>query len=214
MELRYTLVSDGSSDRMLMPAIEWLLGGIVDVAIAGPWADLAALPRGRALGSLADRVRAAVELYPCDVLFVHRDAEKEPRSKRVEEIRAALGEIESPPAVCVIPVRMAEAGLPFDEPSVRRAAGNPRGRVPLELPPLDTLECLPDAKRLPREALRVASELRGRHLRRFDARAAVHVLAGIIEDYSPLRRLSAFGALECDLRALVSEGPLTPRLAR
>lgn len=82
--------------------------------------------------------------------------------------------------------------------------------MPLRLPPLERLELVPDPKQVLYDALRVASELAGRHLRRFNPRAAVHLLAGLIEDFSPLRSLSAFRAFEDDVLALVRE-PLLPR---
>lgn len=74
--IRYTLLSDGSSDRMLMPIIDWLLYVHCPAQSIEPnWADLARLrlpPK-----TLPERVVAALDLYPCDILFVHRDAEKE-----------------------------------------------------------------------------------------------------------------------------------------
>lgn len=206
-DLRYTFVSDGSSDRMLMPVIEWLLASHVRVALEGQWADLARLPRPPK--TLAEQIRRATELYPCDVLFVHRDAEGVARSKRVEEIRTARAGCADPPAVCVVPVRMAEAWILFDEAALRSAAGNPRGRAPLALPPLHRIELLPDPKAALHEALRKACDLRGRHLQRFEPRAAVHRLARGIEDFSPLRALPAFRSLEEEVVSL-TRGPLAP----
>jgi hypothetical protein len=39
------------------------------------WADLGRLPRPPA--ALQNRILAAIDLFPCDLLFVHRDAERE-----------------------------------------------------------------------------------------------------------------------------------------
>ncbi len=82
--------------------------------------------------------------------FVHRDAEKEPHQVRVAQILEAVDEasISSvvPPAVCVVPVRMLEAWLLFDEPALRRAAGNPHGQQPLKLPPSPSLRNYPIRK--------------------------------------------------------------------
>jgi hypothetical protein len=60
---------------------------------------------------LSGRLRAAAESYPCDIPFAHRDAEGEARDKRAAEIRTALGDLTTPPAVCAVPVRMQEAWL-------------------------------------------------------------------------------------------------------
>jgi hypothetical protein len=84
----FTLLTDGSSDRCLVPLLTRLIKTYHSEMVAnGKWADLSVLreaPKG-----LDNRIRKAVELYPCNVLFVHRDAEGETREKRVEEIRSA-----------------------------------------------------------------------------------------------------------------------------
>ena len=69
----YTLLSDGSSDRALMPLLDWLLRQhMPSIAIQGSWADLRRLPRPPR--SLVNRIQTSVDLFPCDLLFVHRDA--------------------------------------------------------------------------------------------------------------------------------------------
>ena len=116
-----------------------------------------------------------MDLYPCDLLFVHRDAEGVPHRSRVEEIEIAMQEVRAvhegaglPPHVVVVPVRMTEAWLLFDEAAIRRAAGNPNGRVSLQLPPGDPEE-IADPKQLLHDLLRTASELGGRRLGRVPA---------------------------------------------
>lgn len=199
--LRFTLLADGSSDRALLPLLGWLLQQHSARAFQRQWADLGALrepPR-----NLAGRIQAALELYPCDLLFVHRDAERESRDLRVREIRQHLARLPDQPVVCVVPVRMQEAWLLFDEPSLRRAADNPRGHMPLPLPSLGEIEAIPNPKALIHELLREASGLRPGRLQRFHTAPRVHRLAELIEDFGPLRGLSAFQALERDLRGLL-----------
>ena len=87
-ELRYTLTTDGSSDAALLPILTWLLRtNGVSCAIQPEWADSrqSRQPNKR---KLVNRIRWSLDLYPCDLLFVHRDAEREPRTKRVDEILA------------------------------------------------------------------------------------------------------------------------------
>jgi hypothetical protein len=203
--LRHTLISDGPTDANLIPIINWTLreaGGVVlpDGVRAEFW-RLPAPP-----GSLADRIRKAVELYPCDVLFVHRDAEKDPPGSRDAEIQAAVARAAESgcriPAVAVIPVRMLEAWLLFDERAIRQAAGNPNGQVVLPLPPMSKLERRPDPKQDLRDALRAASELSGRRLKKFDTRQAFWRVVDFIEDFSPLRQLRAFAAFEDSVRRI------------
>lgn len=81
-EIRYTLLGDGSSDKALIPLLNWLLREHYEnYAIQPTWAELH-LKRGAR--GLSERIRKSVELYPCDLLFVHRDAENQSLSNRVE----------------------------------------------------------------------------------------------------------------------------------
>lgn len=154
---------------------------------------------------MPDRIQAAMELYPCDLLFVHRDAESEGREARLAEIRKHLHLLAGRQAVCVVPVRMQEAWFLFDERAIRLAADNPAGRTPLSLPTFDRIESLPDPKELLFDLLRAASGLRPGRRHRFDPALRLHRLAELIEDFSLLRRLPAFRALEEDLQAVLAD---------
>jgi hypothetical protein len=168
----------------------------------GVRADFWRLPRPPT--SLEDRIVNAVALFPCQALFVHRDAERETPANRIAEIRRALAGAAARgtqlPAVPVIPVRMLEAWLLFDEAAIRRAAGNPNGLVQLGLPSPRQVEQLPDPKENLKTALRTASELRGRRLRKFSTQDAFWRVTDFLEDFSPLRSHSAFRDFERTLR--------------
>lgn len=196
-----TLVSDGSSDRALIPVLEWLLRthGVYS-AERIEWYDPSRFKRPPK--SLSERIGHAVENYPCDLLYIHRDAEDVGLSRRVAEIRTALGVDSSRkvPAVLVIPVRMMEAWLLFDEACIRQAAGCPRGNTPLDLPKLTSCEDLADPKERLHQYLRAATEKRGRHLKKFNVDSAIHRVAELIPDFSPLRKLPAFQRLEGELQ--------------
>ncbi len=208
-QLRYTLVSEGSSDKILMPILNWLLreNGVTE-AIQGEWADLGEASIAEQI-SLTVKVREALRLYPCDLLFIHRDADRATRENRVAEIEramvTAMGSDARLPVVCVVPVRMQEAWLLFDEAAIRYAAGNRNGRIPLNLPSLIQLESLPDPKTELYRRLKLVSDLRGRRLKRFRANQRVHRISWSIDDFSPLRNLSAFAALEQDIQRIVGE---------
>ena len=164
MSLRFTLRADGPTDCMLMPIIRWaLLKQLPAEEIHGQFANPKSLPRGSS--SKLDRsIRAAVDFFPCDVLFIHRDAENELPAKRLEEIKKATEypDVFSSPFVPVIPVRMSEAWLLIDERAIRRAAGNPNGKIHIALPSIKNLEKLPDPKQELRAILKSASGLGGR----------------------------------------------------
>jgi hypothetical protein len=207
-DLRYTLLSDGSSDSALIPVLTWLLQAhLVDCAIQHEWADLRRVPKSLK-DTFSKRIKLALELYPCELLFIHRDAEKEPRQKRVDEIRKAkeeAGESVSVPTVCVVPVRMTEAWLLFDETALRKAAANPNGRQPLQLPDLTKLEDEPDPKQLLYKLLGEASELRNRRRRKLRVEELVHRVAEFIDDFASLRAMPAFKALEDELKQVIQE---------
>jgi hypothetical protein len=203
--LRYTLVTDGSSDGVLLGILDWLLedlleGQAADVAIQGEWADLCRITTR----NLSEKIAKAIDLYPCELLFIHRDAENQSPQERVREIRKAAESLNQEAArhpVPIIPVRMTEAWLLISEPALRSAALNPNGKVPLQMPSLQALESLPDPKQILHDLLRQASELNGRRLKNFRTNLRVRDIPPNIKDFTPLRQLSSFQALEADLQA-------------
>lgn len=194
---RYTLLTDGSSDDSLRYPIDWLLRDLGWLEVDGAWADLRCLrnpPR-----NLQERVRQACSLYPCDLLMIHRDAENEPLERRISEIEeAAAAARQAVTHVCVVPVRMVEAWLLHDESAIRRAAGNPNGTRPLDLPEVNRVEELADPKKHLERALLDAVADRGRRRQRakreFGERR--RRVAELVTSYSPLRQLEAFASFE------------------
>ena len=187
----------------MMPLLNWLLREhYEDYAIQSAWADLH-LKKGER--ELHDRIQKSLELYPCDLLFVHRDAENQPLDHRTEEIRAALTRVPGlqKPVVHVIPIRMQEAWLLFDEQAIRWAAGNKNGKMPLKLPSLKSIESVPDPKALLNELLREASGLHGRRRNNVPVAHYAQRVAEYIEDFAPLRQLTAFQHLQAQITNLV-----------
>jgi hypothetical protein len=172
------------------------------------WADLTHLPQPPQ--GLRERILSAIDLFPCDLLFVHRDAEREDPETRHREIRNALQEATQRgfqvPTVCVVPVRMTEAWLLFDEPAIRLAAGNPNGKNPLDMPELSIIEQIADPKSLIFQILREASGLTGRRLKKFNTADCRIRITGLVSDFSPLRQLGAFQRLENDISTLKQNG--------
>lgn len=206
MELRCTLLCDGSSDRALLPILTWLLRThLPNCAIQCEWADLRRLDKSLR-NSFQKRIRLSIDLYPCDLLFIHRDAERECRETRVDEICEALdqlGDSAPMPVVCVVPVRMTEAWLLFDVVALRKAASNPNGQNSLQLPDIRRLEDEPDPKKVLYEILRQASGLSPRRLKKFSASDCVHRVAELIDDFTPLRAMPAFVALESEVEHVI-----------
>lgn len=202
--LRYTLVADGPSDACLLHMINWVLKqhlATVNIKLLDRFADLRDLPE-RVGSRLRDRLPAAVDLLPCDMLFVHRDAERQSPKERRAEVEKVVRSADLPIHVPIIPVRMTEAWLLVDEAAIRMAADNPNGTAQLPIPALQQLENVPDPKKILSECLLEASELRGRRRNQLKAtlprrRARV---AGLIRDCSVLRELSAFREFETETR--------------
>jgi hypothetical protein len=190
--LRYTLVTDGSSDVALKPIIEWVVAQHrPDLGVMG---DLAK-DIGNVGLALTARIPRALQLYPCDILFVHRDAEGESLDFRMAEIEAAVGALHTC-CIPIVPVRMTEAWLLSDEMAIRSAAENRNGRIPLHLPPKRNWESVNDPKRVLFDSLVTASEKSGRALSKFNPNRQRTLVAERTTDFSSLRGLPSFDIFE------------------
>jgi len=191
----------------LVPILGWTLAEIAGLSRLGIVVQVADLreiaPSAR---TLPDRMRQAIRYFPCDVLFVHRDAEGQPLEWRIEEVRRSVSQTQIHPCVPIVPVQMTEAWLLIDQQAIRRAAGNPHGRVFLSLPPVTRLEQLADPKSKLHQCLEIASEKSGRRLDQFQRRIGERVqrVAALIEDFSPLRSLPAFAQFEATAREVIT----------
>lgn len=194
--LRVALLADGAGDRALLPILTWALRTLApETRFFEPEFEV----RHGLLSKEIERVTNA--LLP-DILFVHRDAERELLQDRLKEFpwpRRGL--------VRVVPVRMTEAWLLIDEGAIRKASGNPNGSAHLDIPRISRLEGLSDPKKALRELLLEASEHTSpRRRQRFqrDIHRCVHLVAEYTQDFSPLRRLEAYRAVEDELRQALS----------
>jgi hypothetical protein len=181
-----------------MPHILWVVGNQLESeTIIEP--TFIYKPRARDGSGLEGKIRAAIQEAPCDILFIHRDAEKEPLEERLREIKKALRNIDHV-SVPIVPVRMMEAWLLFDIAAIRHAADNPNSRIRLTLPRVRDLEQVVDPKKQLNDLLCIASEKSGRRLGQFkrDLASRVYLVAEIIRDFSPLRDLQAFSKFEAE----------------
>ena len=201
--IKTTLLTEGSSDRALLNIIRWCIREArVPVELATAHADLRNLLCPPS--TLRDKIRIGLKQYPCDILFVHSDADNVPRKDKVEKIRKTIEELRDehvavPEFVCLIPVRELEAWLLFDERLIRKAASNSSDRRPLNLPKLSSIERLADPKARLHELIREASGKTGRRLKQLNISQAVQRIAELADDFSPLRKLRAFQEFESEL---------------
>lgn len=206
-ELIYTLIGDGTSEAALIPLLDWLIRESgYQGELQGQCCDFRLFKRS-SNNPLEQRITYGLRFYPCDLLFVHRDAERASPPTRVREIQKALCDVSdcsaSVPAVCVVPVRMTEAWLLFNESAIRHAAGNPNGQTPLLLPTLDRLESLPNPKDILFKLIRQATELPVHRRESFRVSYSALQITKYIQDFSPLRLLSAFSTLEYAIRNII-----------
>lgn len=192
-----TLVTDGSSDRLLAPLIELLFSEHTELAYQVNCAEgLPTISKG-----LAPRIDSALALYPCDILFVHRDAEGVETAVRQNEIETSWRNLQRTAVlICVIPVRMTEAWLIANEKPIRFAVGNPNGTEPLNLPKVKDIESEPNPKELLFAALKAASGLNASRKRRFKPHQFRHRVSELTDDLAPLRKLSSFQHLETQIQ--------------
>lgn len=192
-----TLVTDGSSDRLLAPLIELLFSAHTELAYQVNCAE--GLPP--VSGGLQARIDSALELFPCDLLFIHRDAEGIEANIRQQEIEEAWKQSQKTAVlVCVVPVRMTEAWLIANEGPIRSAVGNPNGTAPLALPAVKDIESSPEPKEILFAALKAASGLNASRKRRFKPHQFRHRVSDLTDDLTALRKLSSFRHLEAQVR--------------
>ena len=156
---------------------------------------------------LLNRLVEALHLYPCDLLFVHRDAEAASPDDRLGEIESAISQLreDAPAWVPVVPVRMLEAWFLRDEMAIRKAAGNPGGAMALELPLFAQLERVPDPKAVLRRAILAASGLNRRRQNSVRTGYLLHRIAELCEDFSILNDLPAFARFMTALARVIAE---------
>ncbi|MCU6434680.1 hypothetical protein LPB67_12960 [Undibacterium sp. Jales W-56] len=192
--IRYTLLADGSSDAMLIPIIDWVIRkNFPTLNFQSQFArDL-----GQIGLDLQRRLVVALEQFPCDVLFVHRDVENQSYADRMKEISSAVN-LSIDKYVPIIPIRMTEAWLLSDEMAIRAAAGNRNGKVKLSLPPKNKWEVLANPKEILFDALLASSEKTGRALAKFNPHLQRARVTELTEDFSTLQGLSSFDAFETE----------------
>lgn len=202
----FVFVGEGTADDKFVTHLEKLCiycGADEAYGIAIDWMRLRDRPSKR----IKDKVRAALDLEPgANLIFIHRDADTPDPKPRYEEIRAALEELRlSIPGVGVVPVQETEAWLLLNEEEIRRVAENPKGKVPLDLPPASKVEAVANPKQRLHQALLKASELRGQRRQRFKSTLPqrCRILLERLEPEGTIQQVKAWRRLRSDLKAAI-----------
>ncbi|MEZ3181069.1 hypothetical protein KYY02_20950 [Streptomyces pimonensis] len=200
---------EGSSDIGLRDHIEEIGAEMGREILVTP-PDLNRLPN-KPGHSVRDKLRAAQWLSDegqvYDLVIIHRDSDGNPPERRRSEIAEAVNEVSPGLAhVPVIPVRMLEAWLLLNQAAIREVAGNPNGKVALDLPKPARVESVPDPKALLKQAIATASEEKGRRLeklrRRFPENRAR--LLQMLDREGPVQQLASWQSFTHDLRESLS----------
>lgn len=206
MTIRFLFVGEGSSDLALVRPLEDLciLMGAAEVRSTAPDFRRRPLQPGH---TVSDKLEAALGLDPeVNLVFVHRDADSLARGNRLEEIQQASDAVGCQhPLVPVVPVRMTEAWALLDESAIRRAADNPNGSTPLDVPSPSQVESITDPKAHLESSLLKASEHTGRHRKRFKRSLGQRKFDLIerIDVEGPINQVPAWRRLCEDLREAI-----------
>lgn len=159
MVTKFLLVCEGNSDAPLAFHIQRLFESS---GFSRPDFDIS--PEGRLL---VEKISNGLGMAPhYDVLFVHRDADRAGSDARYREITEAIEQVEYRGQwVGIVPVRMTESWLLMDEDAIRSIAGNPNGRLQLDLPSPTEAERMADPKSALQLAIITGAEVRGRRRR-------------------------------------------------
>ena len=172
--VRFVLVCEGTSDEALVAHLQRLLIHCGAAGAAGTSVALSSVPRSdtEPASALGDKIKTLLTNGSSfDLWFIHRDADDGNYTGRVSEIEEGARQAElKTDWVPLIPVRETEAWLLLDEAAIRRAAGSPKGRRPLNLPRPSQVEAVSDPKKALEVALCTASDFQGQRLKRFRRR--------------------------------------------
>jgi hypothetical protein len=175
--IHFVFIGEGSSDAGLIPHLENLCIELGADEVTGTAVDYQRLQENFSR-TVEAKLMAAIQLEPsANLYFIHRDPDTPEASERYREISDAvvacsLGQ----QWVAVIPVQETEAWILLDEVAIRKVAGRPGGREPLNLPRPSRVEAIAQPKEQLKEALVRAANVTGRRLTKFRADFPIHRL--------------------------------------
>lgn len=198
--MRLAFIGEGSSDLLLVPAIRWSVNRLrPEQACEVVPMDFRGMPVPP--DGLPERISLTLAMGEWDAILIHRDSDSldaEPRHREIALARWAATS-PAPSVIPVVPVRMTEAWLLFDEHAIRSAAGNSASTVELALPTVKECARREKPKVILHDALKRASGAKGRRLAKFNVESRCHALALAISDWSPLLAMTSFVRLQDDL---------------
>jgi hypothetical protein len=215
MNIRFVLVSEGTSDDGLIPHLESLCIEAGADEVTGIAPDLSRVPRARG-HTLEDRIPVILKLEPqANLLLIHRDADSDCSEQRYAEIRKAVTSCRlEKEYVAVVPVQETEAWLLLDEGAIRAVAEKPNGRNVLNLPRPTNVESVAHPKERLREALTAVAQLSGRRHKRFAADFSSHrrLLLHRLPVGGPLLQVPSWVAMKAAIEEAIGRLASTEKL--
>ncbi|HEU4322334.1 MAG TPA: hypothetical protein VFS21_04210 [Roseiflexaceae bacterium] len=208
MRVQFLLLGEGTTERGFIEHLTNLCiaAGASEASGSIPEFERSSVRVGH---ELVLKLHAARQLDPqANLFFVHRDADHDDPEPRYREIvRAVQTSTTAVAWVAIVPIHETEAWLLTDEEAIRRVAGKPRSRTPLNLPPLSRIEQTKRPKeRLEAALLAAAQPLSGKHLERFK-RAFGRQRQQLLEELplgGALEQLAAWRRLRDDTAAAIA----------
>jgi len=207
LDIRFLLVGEGPFDNSLNRPLEKLCIHCGAASTVGVAPDLRRIETKSR--KLIHQVRAALDLEPAtDILFIHRDADSRDPSSRHTEIQNVTSKLDrTKPSVPVVPVQTTEAWALVSESAIRRAADNPSGDVPLDIPEPSEVEKISEPKKRLNRLLLDASGYSGRHLENFkdDLATRKRRIVEQIEVTGPVSQVPAWQKLSDDITSALED---------
>ena len=213
-EWRAALIPEGRADDGLVTLLERLClreGASVEIVSMRPLLELHT--PGRSNEAKLYAVLEFGEDY--DIIFIHSDTDREPPPTRGDRISTACEKLGVESYVPVVPIRETEAWLLVDKDAIRAIVGNPKGNKALPLPKLSHVESAGDPKQCLRDALdaaRIGQRRKQKHRPVSDQEFGRYRqrLLEELDIEGPIRQLSAWQALERDLKSVLSQLDAAP----
>lgn len=209
MRLTATLIRDGKSDTgMLTPIISWLFNDLYDdIILEMQSEDFKNVAYEIKVGDILEKIKYVGKEINPDIIFVHRDSEKQGYDARLAEIEDKIKNSNFyDKIVRVIPIRMTEAWLLTDARAICIASGikdkKKFKQVQDKLPKIGKIEEVSHPKMAIQDIIR---ELKKDKSSRNRGLPPMALIADNTENFAALRNLSAFKKFEEEVKTFIDK---------
>ncbi len=208
MAVRFLLISEGPTEAGLLTPLEKLCRKYVTEVNGQIYqSEKISKREPETLNNFSSKLIKATQYYQnINIFFLHKDSDNRNHVPRYSEIVQRVEQLGIPIIyVPVIPVQETEAWAMVDPQAIRSIVGNPKGRIPLNLPKLQHLERLANPKERLYKIMETASQLRGKRLEKLK-RNSVQYYQELLSDIDidgPINQLPAWQRLVAATEAAI-----------